>query len=315
MGDLDRVDDAGADEVAVLAGRGVVALAVRQLADVVDHHGAVDAGVVADPVGGLGQRAGQGADAHGLVAGELLGEGLELAGDLHQHRTAAGDDALLHRGARGVDGVLDAQLALVDLGLGGRADADDGDAAGQLGQALLQLFAIPRGIGALDFVAQVLAALLDGLGGAGAVDDDGLVLGDGDAAGVAQHLQADLLQLHAGVRGDHGAVGDDGEVLHELLAAVAEVRGLHGRDLQGLAHGVDDQGGQGLALDVLGHDQGRLARLRDLLQQREEVRQRGDLLADEQHLRVLEDRLLGVDVGDEVRGQVALVEGHALGHQ
>jgi putative effector of murein hydrolase LrgA (UPF0299 family) len=41
-------------------------------------------------------------------------------------------------------------LALLQLDLGGRADLDDGDAAGELREALLELLAIPVGVGVLD---------------------------------------------------------------------------------------------------------------------------------------------------------------------
>ena len=57
----------------------------------------------------------------------------------------------------------------------------------------------------------------------------------------------------------HLAAGEDGDVLEHGLAAVAEARGLDGADLQGAAQLVDHQGGQGLALDVLGDDQEGLA--------------------------------------------------------
>ena len=66
-------------------------------------------------------------------------------------------------------------------------------------------------------------------------------------------------------------------------------------------------------LDVLGDDQQRLARLDDLLQQREEVLDRADLVAVQQDLGVLEHRFHGVVVGDEVGRDVALVELQALG--
>ena len=49
-----------------------------------------------------------------------------------------------------------------------------------------------------------------------------------------------------------------GQVLHERLAAVAEERRLDRDDGERLADRVDHQGGQGLALDVLGDDQQRL---------------------------------------------------------
>ena len=38
-------------------------------------------------------------------------------------------------------------------------------------------------------------------GVAGAVDDRGVVLGDDDAAGLAQHLEADLVELEPDLRG------------------------------------------------------------------------------------------------------------------
>jgi hypothetical protein len=61
---------------------------------------------------------------------------------LQQSDATAGNDALLDRSLGVADGILDAVLALLELDLGGRADLDDRDAAGQLGQPLLQLLAV-----------------------------------------------------------------------------------------------------------------------------------------------------------------------------
>ena len=47
---------------------------------------------------------------------------------------AAGHDAFLNGGLGGVQGILDAQLLLLHLGLGGSAHLDDGPAASHLGQ-------------------------------------------------------------------------------------------------------------------------------------------------------------------------------------
>jgi hypothetical protein len=55
---------------------------------------------------------------------------------------AAGEDALFDGGAGGVQRVLDAGLLLLHLDLGGGADVDLGDAAGELGEALLELLAV-----------------------------------------------------------------------------------------------------------------------------------------------------------------------------
>src|SRR3546814_18894372 len=111
------------------------------------------------------------------------------------------------------------------------ADADHRDAAGQLGQTLLQLLAVVVRGGFLDLRLDLTAAGLDVRLFADAVHHRGLVLGDDDALGTAQHGEGDVLQLDTNVFGDRGADGQDGNVLQHGLAAVAETRGHHGADL------------------------------------------------------------------------------------
>jgi hypothetical protein len=77
-------------------------------------------------------------------------------------------------------------LALLELDLGGSAGLDDRNAAGQLGQALLQLLAVVVAVRVLDLGADLVDPARDLLGVAGAFDDGGLVLGDDDLAGAAQ---------------------------------------------------------------------------------------------------------------------------------
>ena len=76
---------------------------------------------------------------------------------------------------------------------------------------------------------------------------------------------------------------------------------------------VDDDRRERLALDVLGHDQQRPAGLDHLLEHRQQVLDGADLLVRDQDVRVVEDGLHPLGVGDHVRRQVALVELHALG--
>ena len=123
---------------------------------------------------------------------------------------------------------------------------------------------------------------------------------------------ADVLELDAQRLEDRLAAGQDGDVLEHGLAAIAVARGLDRRAAEGAAELVDDQGRQRLALDVLGDDQQRLARLRHLLQHRDQVLDRADLLLVDQDVGVLEDRLHRRRVGDEVGAQVAAVELHSL---
>src|SRR5699024_10070770 len=249
-------------------------------------------------------------------AGELLA--LERqTGDrglrLDQGHAAAGDDALLDGRLGVTHGVLDAVLALLELDLGGRARPDDGDAAGELGEALLELLAVVVRVGVLDLGADLADPALDLALIARALDDRGLVLGHGDLAGLAQHGDVGGLEREADLLGDDLAAGEDRDVLQHGLAAVTEAGRLDGDGLEGAADLVDHERGQGLALDVLGEDEQALALADDLLQQRQQVLDRGDLAGDQQEVRVLEDRLLALRVGHEVLGDVALVEAHALG--
>ena len=63
-------------------------------------------------------------------------------------------------------------------------------------------------------------------------------------------LQVCALVLEQGL-----GTGQDGDVLELLPYLVPETGCLHGYGLDHLAHNVQDEGGQSLSLDVLGHYQ------------------------------------------------------------
>jgi hypothetical protein len=88
-------------------------------------------------------------------------------------------------------------LLLLQLHLGSGTNLDDSDAAGQLGQPLLQLLAVPIGIGVVDLGTDLLDPALHIVGPATAVDDRRVVLGDDDALGSAEQVERDVLQLQA----------------------------------------------------------------------------------------------------------------------
>ena len=108
----------------------------------------------------------------------------------HQRDTTARDDAFFDGCTRGVQRVFDARLLLLHLDLGGRANLDHGNTAGQLGHALLQLLAIVVRGGLFDLALNLLDARLDVAGLAGTVDDGGVFLGDLDLLGLAQVARA-----------------------------------------------------------------------------------------------------------------------------
>src|ERR1700733_552871 len=130
------------------------------------------------------------------------------------------------------------------------------------------------------------------------LDDHGVVFADHAAASRSEHVETHLAQRQPHVGVDHLTAGDDGQVLQERLATVAEERRLDRDRFQRLADRVDHQRRQRLALDILGDHQQRFAGFGDLLQQRQQVGQRADLVAVQQDQGVLKHGLLSVEVGD-----------------
>ena len=154
---------------------------------------------------------------------------------------------------------------------------------------------------------------VDVVGGTAAVDDGGVVLGDDDSLGPAEQVEGEVLELEADFLADDLAAGEDGHVLQHRLATIAEAGGLDGGRVERAADLVDDQRGEGLALDVLGDDQQRPAGLHHGLEHRQHGLHGRDLAGVQQDVGVFEHGFLALGVGHEVRRQVALVELHALG--
>ena len=148
-----------------------------------------------------------------------------------QGHTASGDDAFFHRSAGGVHRIFDAGLLLLHFGFGGGTDLDDGNAANQLRQPLLQLLAVVVAGGLLDLAADFLHPAFDLAGLALTFDDGGVVLVDGDLLGLAEIADLHVLQLDAQIFRDGFAAGQDRDVLQHGLAAIAEARSLNGRDI------------------------------------------------------------------------------------
>src|SRR5438552_1637832 len=130
------------------------------LLDAVENHRGVLAGVVDDLAQRLLDRARENADADRLV----LIRRLELVEHLlhtDQRDATTGHHALFHRRTGRVQRVLDAGLLLLHLDLGGRADLDQGDTAGELRHALLQLLLVVIGGRLLDLLTDRLESRLD----------------------------------------------------------------------------------------------------------------------------------------------------------
>src|SRR5690242_9622213 len=315
---LGGVNHAGLDHVLGLVVEHVVAdvlvvlLALRP-AHGLDDHRAVAAGVLRDSAHRLFERAAQDLNAGGRVAVEPLLHLVQRVNGVDQGHAAAGHEAFLDGRTGGGERIFHARLAELQLDLGARADLDQAHAAGELGQALLQLLAVVVAGGVVNLGLDLLDARLDALGVALAFDDGGLVLLGDHAPRLAEIVERGVLQAAAGLFGDHLAAGQHGDVLQHGLAAVAEARGLDGEHVEDAAQLVDDQRRQRLAVHILSDDDDvAVADLRQLLQHGQDVGDGADLLVGDEDVGVFEDGLHAVGIGDEVGGDVALVELHAL---
>src|SRR5439155_5101904 len=119
-----------------LAGLDVQALALRGRADLVDHDRALQARVLRELAERLLERPDDDRRTGPLVALDTVE--LDRLDRVEEGDAAARHDALLEGRTGCLQRVLDAMLLLLHLGLGRSADLDDRNAAGQLGQPLLQ---------------------------------------------------------------------------------------------------------------------------------------------------------------------------------
>src|SRR6266513_748040 len=310
--DLGRVDHTHLHEIAELLGLRVEAEVALVLEHLVEDHRRLRAGVVDDDAQRLFERFHHDLDAGLLVVVVTLELAFEHLLRADERHTAARDDALFDRRAGRMQRVLDAGLFLLHLHLGGRTNLDDRNTAGELRHALLQLLLVVVAGRLFDLHADLLDASLDQLLVARTVDDGGVLLGRLDLLGAAEVLQRRVLELEAQLLADHGAARAGSHGCEHRLAAVAEARRLHGASLQDAADIVHHQRGERLALDFLGDEQQRLAGLGDLLEDRQQLADRRDLLVIQRDVRILEHADLLLGIVDDIRRQVAAVELHAL---
>src|SRR5438105_3422807 len=310
--DLGRVDHAHLHEIAELLGLRVEAEVALVLEHLVEYHRRLRAGVVDDDAQRLFERLHHDLDAGLLVVVVALELAFQHLLGADERHTAARDDALFDRRAGRMQRILDAGFFLLHLDFGGRTNLDDRNTAGELRHALLQLLLVVVAGRLFDRHPDLLDASLDQLLVARAVDDGGVLLGRLDLLGAAEILQRRVLELEAELLADHRAARENGHVFEHRLAAVAEPRRLHGASLQDAADVIHHQRGKRLAFDLLGDAQQRLAGLGDLLQDRQQLADRRDLLVVQQDIRILEHADLLLGIVDEVRREIAAVELHAL---
>src|SRR5690606_35775763 len=103
---------------------------------------------------------------------------------------------------------------------------DDGNAADELRQPLLQLLAVVVAGGVVDLRADFSLATLDLVLLAGPIDNGGIILVDLDALGLTQIRDRYVLEFQTQFLADHLTTREDGDVLEHFLTAIAEPRRL-----------------------------------------------------------------------------------------
>src|SRR5690606_12390208 len=119
-------------------------------------------------------------------------------------------------------------LGLLHLGFGRGTDADDGHAAGQLGEPLLELLAIVLAVGLFDALAELSDTGLDLVLLSTTADDRRRILVDFDLLGAAELAQLDVFELDAQIFAEERTTGERRDVAQHRLAAIAESRCLDG---------------------------------------------------------------------------------------
>ena len=221
-----------------------------------------------------------------LVAVNGIDIGLNSRNRIDECGAAACDDAFFNSSLRCGQSVLNAHLLLFHLDLGSRTDLDNRYAAGELCQTLLQLLTVEIGRGGLDLASDLADTALDSLAVACTVNNDGVFLVDLDLTCTAELINRWYPSAQGQARSEMtSTAGQDCNIREHFFSSVAEARSLDAHAGERAAQLVENQGGQRLALNVLSDDDELLAGLYDLLKQRQNLLNVGDLLIGDEDVR------------------------------
>ena len=314
--DLERIKNTSGDHVHILA-LGAVETLVEVLAELIhelaDNDGALSAGVLDNGPGWAGD--GILNDGHTKLLVEVDGLNVvqSVSSGLKETSSSTRQNTLLDSSAGGVKSIDNPILLLANLNLGRTADLDDGNTSGQLGQTLLELLLLVLGSGRIgDDTANLLASLSNSTLAALAVENNGVLLGDGDGAGGAEHVGRSLLELDVQLIGEDGTVGEDRDIAKNGLSIVTKAGSLDGGNLELATELIENADSESLTIDILSNDDEGSAELLGSLKSGDDVLDGGDFLFREKNQGLFELDLLGLGVGDEVGRDETTVKLHAF---
>ena len=309
---LDRVDDAGGDEVDETAAACIEADTGQGLERLAHHDFGVEPTVGGDVVRRLVQCALQQFDALLHMPLGARDQVVELAGDAQQRQPAARHHAFGDGGARRVDRVFDQVQPALLLDRRGPAGEQDRGASRELGQPLFDLVALD--ILRCEFVLtrHLHAARGDQRRVAIAGCHHRLVRRDANLARATQIAHLHRGDAAAQVARDHPPAGEDREVFERGLAPVPVLWRMDRRHRRAALVAPGQQAHDAGRRDLFGDDQQRPLRVSHQRDDRGHLVLRHQTHVGHQDVRVVEHHLHLLDVGDHVVREVATVERHAL---
>ena len=198
-------------------------------------------------------------------------------------------------------GVFDASFLFFHLGLGRCAYIYNCDTTDELGKPFLELlFVVIRG-GLFGLGLDLLYPTGDRFRISCAFDDSGVLFIDVDLSCPAEVGKLYVLKLQTEIFGDDLSAREHCDVFEHRLSPVAESGCLNGAHLDGPAELINNERCKGLAFDIFGNDEERLAHLCGLLEDRKKVLHARDLFVMDEDVCIVKDAFHPVCIGDEIR--------------
>src|SRR5690606_9899467 len=224
--------------------------------------------------------------------------------------TAAGHNTFFHSRPGGVERVLNAQFFLFHFGFGRRTDFDHRYAARQLGQPLLQFFAVKVGGRFFQLLFDLVNAGFDFVFVAFAVHDDGVFFRHFHLTGPTQLFNGGGLQFETEFFRNDLAARQNGDVFQHRFTPLAETRRFHRHGRERTPQFVHDEGGQRFPFHIFGDDQERFSLLHDPLQHGQDFLNVAQFFVGNQDVRIFQDRFHFFRVRNHVRRNVPAVKLH-----
>src|SRR6185295_18677395 len=185
-------------------------------------------------------------------------------------------------------------------------------ATDQLRKTLLQLLAIVVRRSFFDLSSEGLYTTFNVRLFAGTFNDRGVVFVDRNLFRSTQIFEFHVFEFDSKVFADDLTTGQNRNVFQHCFATITKPGGLHCGNIQSATQFIDDQSGQRFAFHVFGDDEHWFTHLGYLLEQRQQILHRADLLFVNQDQWILKNSFHPFRVGHEVRAQVTAVKLHSL---